>query len=45
MRKKHSCNIAERNPQLVDSLHRAPAGIDDEFIVANFYESAGSEPV
>jgi hypothetical protein len=45
MRKKHSGNIAERNPQLVDSLHGAPAGIDDELLVSNFYERTGSEAI
>jgi hypothetical protein len=45
VRQKYSRNIAERNPQLVNSLHGAPAGIDDEFFVANFYERAGSETI
>jgi hypothetical protein len=45
MRKKHSRNIPERNPQLVDSLHRAPAGIDDELFVSSFYERTGSETI
>jgi hypothetical protein len=45
MRKKHPGNIAERDPQLVDTLHGTPAGIDDEFVVADFDESAGSEAV
>jgi len=45
MRKKQSRNISERNPQLVDSLHGAPAGIDDELFVSNFDERAGSEAI
>src|SRR5262245_4108793 len=45
MREKQSRNLRERNPQLIDSLHGAPAGIDDELFVSNFYERAGSEAI
>src|SRR5262245_38062004 len=43
--KEQSRNIPERNPQLINSLHRAPAGIDNELFVCNFYERTGSEAI
>lgn len=45
VRKKYSGNFAERYPQLVKPLHGAATGINDEFIVADFYESAGSKAI
>jgi hypothetical protein len=43
--KKHSGNFAEGNPQLKQPLHGTATGIDDEFVGANFDESAGAETV
>src|SRR5262245_30618067 len=45
VREKQSRNLRKRNPQLIDSLHSTPAGIDAELFGSNFYERAGSEAI
>ncbi len=45
MREKHTGDRAERNAELIQPLHRATPGVENEFLGADFHQRARSAAV
>ena len=45
MGQKHPANVAERNAQLMQPLHRPAAGVENKFLLADFDQCARPETI